>query len=126
ADGSVIVGTGNSGIGSEAFRWTSGGGMAGFGLLSNSGGSNATAVSADGSVVVGTGSIGSGNEMAFRWTAAGGMIGLGYLPSVCRDDGSRRPEVDVGDGHDVNWRFGWRSCPSRRTRYIAGWLRHRR
>ena len=63
ADGSVVVGVGRiiaSGGPSEAFRWTSGGGMVGLGDLP--GGnyqSGASGVSADGSVVVG-GSVGIG------------------------------------------------------------------
>ena len=79
ADGSVVVGRGNSASGGEAFRWTSGGGMAGLGDLS--GGdfySRASGVSADGSVVVGYGVSASGGE-AFRWTSGGGMAGLGDL-----------------------------------------------
>ena len=53
-DGSTIVGVSNSTSGSQAFRWTSGGGMQGLGDLS--GGqflSDAYGVSANGSVVVG-------------------------------------------------------------------------
>jgi probable HAF family extracellular repeat protein len=78
ADGSVIVGQSNSGSGAEAFRWTSGEGMVGLGVLRGTY-SSALGVSADGLVVVGTGSSMSGNE-AFRWTAGGGMVGLGGLP----------------------------------------------
>ena len=32
-DGSVVVGTGSSASGSQAFRWTAGGGMVGLGFL---------------------------------------------------------------------------------------------
>jgi probable HAF family extracellular repeat protein len=83
ADGSVIVGNGDSGnsmIGTEAFRWTAAGGMIGLG--GPQGGirqSEATGVSADGSVVVGRSAAGSFYE-AFRWTAESGMTGLGDLP----------------------------------------------
>jgi probable HAF family extracellular repeat protein len=82
ADGSVVVGSSDSGfVGmSEAFIWTAAAGMVGLGDLP--GGavrlSTAHAVSADGLVVVGSGHSASGTE-AFRWTAAGGMIGLGDL-----------------------------------------------
>lgn len=80
ADGSVIVGVGNSSEGAEAFRWTVESGMVGLGDLP--GGtfqSQALAVSADGSVIVGTGRSGEGLE-AFRWTVESGMVGLGDLP----------------------------------------------
>ena len=59
ADGSVVVGFGDSGdsgdpVLTEAFRWTSGGGIVGLGELPGGGfGSVAYAVSADGGVVVG-------------------------------------------------------------------------
>jgi probable HAF family extracellular repeat protein len=73
ADGSVVVGFGNSDSGQEAFRWTSGGGMVGLGdLPGGSFGSIAYGVSADGSVVVGFGNSASGQE-AFLWTSGGGM-----------------------------------------------------
>jgi probable HAF family extracellular repeat protein len=79
ADGSVVVGGSVSPSGSEAFYWSSGGGLVGLGDLS--GGtfqSIALAISADGSVVVGNGDSSSGAE-AFRWTSEGGMVGLGDL-----------------------------------------------
>jgi probable HAF family extracellular repeat protein len=78
ADGSVVVGFGNSGSGVEAFRWESGT-MTGLGALS--GGpfsSSAYAVSADGRVVVGRSGSG-GYVEAFRWEN-GTMVGLGDLP----------------------------------------------
>lgn len=68
ADGSVIVGSGTSASGTEAFKWTSAGGMIGLGNLT--GGtfdSSASGISADGSVIVGRGYSSSGKE-AFRWT----------------------------------------------------------
>lgn len=83
ADGTTIVGTGDSSNGTEAFRWTIGSGMQGLNDLS--GGvfhSEAFAVSSDGSVIVGRGttSINGGlGEQAFRWTQVGGIAGLGYL-----------------------------------------------
>ena len=78
-DGSVVVGWSESASGTEAFRWTSDGGMVALGDLP--GGdffSHAHGVSADGSVVAGEGVSASGEE-AFRWTSAGGMVGLGNL-----------------------------------------------
>ena len=97
ADGSVVVGGGNTQVGPEAFRWTSGGGMVPLGPRQQDGffSSAANDVSGDGSVVVGSGSNNSGLE-AFRWTSDGGMVGLGNLPggyfqsaaSGVSDDGS--------------------------------------
>ena len=76
ADGSVVVGYGNSGSGNQAFRWTSASGMVGLGDLA--GGefkSNAIALSADGSIVVGSSSsaLNSYYGEAFYWTESGGM-----------------------------------------------------
>ena len=76
--GSVVVGVSTSASGTEAFRWTSAGGMAGLGDLPLGGfSSTANGVSSDGSVVVGYGD--RGVTEAFRWTQAGGMVGLGDL-----------------------------------------------
>jgi probable HAF family extracellular repeat protein len=77
ADGSVVVGWGNSSNGDRAFRWTAAGGMQDLGSLMLGTMSRAFGVSADGAVVVGE----SGNR-AFRWTAAGGMQSLGTLPGA--------------------------------------------
>ena len=64
----------------EAFRWTSGGGMVGLGELAGGESfSDATGVSADGATIVGDSASASGRE-AFRWTSGGGMVGLGDLP----------------------------------------------
>lgn len=52
ADGTVIVGFGDSSGGYQSFRWTETGGMVGLGNLPNASG-NAVAVSGDGSVIVG-------------------------------------------------------------------------
>ena len=82
ADGSVVVGYGNSALGEEAFRWTQATAMVGLGDLP--GGfftSWAFGVSADGSVVVGWGTSNLGEDgEAFRWTQATAMVGLGDLP----------------------------------------------
>ena len=69
ANGSVVVGRGNSANGFEASRWTQATGMVGLG------GGVAYGVSADGSVVVGQ--SGGGGFQAFRWTQGTGMVGLG-------------------------------------------------
>ena len=83
ADGSVVVGQGNTDVGDkgEAFRWTQATGMVGLGDLP--GGATygfAQGVSGDGLVVVGA----SASEFTtgiygepFRWTAETGMVGLG-------------------------------------------------
>ena len=74
ADGSVVVGWGDTPAGSkQAFRWTLGGGMVGLGDLS--GGiflSEATDVSADGAIVVGSSNSVLGTE-AFIWDSTNGM-----------------------------------------------------
>jgi len=91
ADGSVVVGhsiapgaaPGQGSNHTEAFRWTSAGGMKGLGDLPGYSLSQsiASGVSADGSVVVGRGNLNVDNfNEAFRWTEAGGMVGLGDLP----------------------------------------------
>jgi probable HAF family extracellular repeat protein len=106
ADGSVVVGYGNSGTGFQAFRWTQATGMVGLGYLpGGSFSSAADGVSADGSVVVGYGNSGTGFQ-AFRWTQATGMVGLGYLPggessgaSAVSADGS----VVVGHSRDFGF-----------------------
>jgi probable HAF family extracellular repeat protein len=90
ADGSIVVGGSDtsdpqSGDLFEAFRWTSGGGMVGLGLLPGGFRSTAYAVSADGSVVVGQGESAAAPEAfgeAFRWTSSGGMVALGLLPGA--------------------------------------------
>ncbi|MEX2308599.1 MAG: PEP-CTERM sorting domain-containing protein [Pirellulales bacterium] len=76
ADGSVVVGYGNSASRIEAFRWTQTGGMIGLGDLP--GGdffSTAFAISADGAIVVGQGHSALGYE-AFFWDSAHGMRSL--------------------------------------------------
>jgi len=102
ADGSVIVGVGDTDLGSEAFRWTANNGMIGLGDLP--GGdffSRARGVTNDGAVVVGFSQSGLGQE-AFRWTEATGMIGLGDLPgsffSSRASDVSADGSIIVGGG----------------------------
>jgi probable HAF family extracellular repeat protein len=89
ADGSVVVGSSSHSFSaSQAFCWTSTGGMVGLGDLAgglfNSG---ATAVSADGKTVVGGGTSTSGTPPA-RWTSSGGWVSLGKLPSSGFFDGN--------------------------------------
>ena len=87
ADGSVVVGGSTYSVYgyTQAFRWTSDGGMVGLGyppgepLVEPF--STATGVSGDGLVVVGAGSFDYRySDEAFRWTSGGGMGGLGDLP----------------------------------------------
>jgi uncharacterized protein with beta-barrel porin domain len=71
ADGSMVVGTTESGVIFQAYRWTAQTGMVGLGPTEPfSGGSSASDVSADGSVLSAT--IIGGSQAA-RWTAATGF-----------------------------------------------------
>ena len=79
ADGSVIVGYGNTARGQEPFLWTQASGMTGLGTLpSQVVQTVARAASADGTVVVGSGLSDTGNAI-FRWTLSGGMQGIAYI-----------------------------------------------
>jgi probable HAF family extracellular repeat protein len=91
ADGSVVVGYSNTAsTTSQAFRWTSGGGMVGLGFLQGGSASIAYGVSADGSVAVGWADVPSPQfgavHQAFLWTAGGGMVNLGVLPGAFESD----------------------------------------
>ncbi|HWP30628.1 MAG TPA: hypothetical protein VNK96_02740 [Fimbriimonadales bacterium] len=78
-DGKFIVGEMSNGAFTEAFRWTSEGGLVGLGdLPGGSFRSIAWGVSGDGSIVVGESNSANGIE-AFRWTESDGMQGLGDL-----------------------------------------------
>jgi probable HAF family extracellular repeat protein len=104
SDGSTAVGFSYTGAGTEAFRWTSGGGMVGIGDLP--GGafhSIANGVSADGSTIVGhssSSSSGGIDSEAFVWTS-GGMIGLGDFPSPDTGIFSSRSSDVTDDGSFV-------------------------
>jgi probable HAF family extracellular repeat protein len=77
ADGSVVIGYSNSGVGMEAFRWTRRGGMVGLGFP------EAFAASADGSEVVGYHFVAGGAEPV-RWSLNGGLQGIGNITEcVC-------------------------------------------
>lgn len=80
ADGAVVVGFSQATNGnSEAFRWTSAGGMTSLGLLPGGNSSGALGVNADGSVIVGSARRPSAfvpsiqDTVAFRWTSSGGL-----------------------------------------------------
>jgi probable HAF family extracellular repeat protein len=117
-DGSTVVGQGTSASGTEAFSWTSGGGMVGLGDLA--GGdivSRAYAVSDDGSIVVGESSStasGINRTEAFIWSG-GGMIGLSDLSGGNFDSEARGISADgstvVGIGTSASGveAFSWTS-----------------
>jgi probable HAF family extracellular repeat protein len=81
ADGSIVVGYGQSLNGIEAYRWTAETGIVGLGVLPGAAWfqSFAEGISSDGSVIVGRSNSALGGE-AYRWTAEGGMESLGTLP----------------------------------------------
>lgn len=98
ADGSVVVGMGDTGTHREAFRWTQETGMVGLGdLPGGDSWSIAEAVSSDGSVVVGVSESALGRE-AFRWTEATGMVGLGDIPGGIFES---RAHAVSDDGHVI-------------------------
>jgi probable HAF family extracellular repeat protein len=108
ADGSVVVGSGRSAGGNEAFRWTSAGGMVGLGEL---GGGNflsiAYGVSADGSIVTGWSTSASGEE-AFYWAGECGMLPIGDLPGGGHKNYGHASAIS-SDGSTV---VGWGSSAS--------------
>lgn len=115
ANGQFVVGQSSSSFGTEAFSWSSSGGLIALGdLPGGSFGSVAHAVSADGSVITGWGHSGSGQE-AVRWVGNAAPMGLGDLSGgsfgsralAVSADGS----VIVGDGHSSLGReaFRWES-----------------
>jgi probable HAF family extracellular repeat protein len=69
ADGTVVVGESASANGTQAFRWTAGGGLSGLGFLSLADPySSARAVSANGAVITGSSNDAGGVRRAYRWT----------------------------------------------------------
>ncbi|MFT3836646.1 MAG: hypothetical protein QM723_06590 [Myxococcaceae bacterium] len=88
ADGTVVVGTSNSGNATcpgqqdEAFRWTAATGMTGLGdLPSGCFYSYAYAIDADGSVVAG-GATNTLSNTAAAWTADGGWLDFGVAAEI--------------------------------------------
>ncbi|MEA2700763.1 MAG: hypothetical protein QOI66_5034 [Myxococcales bacterium] len=80
ADGSTVVGYGNTAIGQDPFSWSAETGkMIAQGAVPNAPCAGVLTVayanSGDGKTVVGTG-LGNGGTVIFRWTAASGMVGL--------------------------------------------------
>jgi probable HAF family extracellular repeat protein len=71
SDGNVVVGESESTSGTQAFRWTSGGGMVGLGFLSMADPwSSARGVSSNGSVIAGSSRDASGVVRAWRWSGS--------------------------------------------------------
>ena len=74
ADGSVIVGSGVSDDGAQAFRWTEATGMVGLGVPAGWYSMSAESVSGDGSIIVGE-ALG-GDYRAFIWDESHGWRNL--------------------------------------------------
>lgn len=106
-NGAVVVGTNNS----QAFRWSSGGGLVSLGALPGGFSSEALGVSADGTVVVGYSSSASGTQ-AFRWTAGDGLEALGDLAGGNFESIAYRVSADgsvvVGFGNSASGREAMR------------------
>ncbi len=116
ADGTTIVGEGNSEAGREPFRWSLSSGMVGLGGLPGQAVNGiARSTSANGDVVVGQTRIGVSGTMAFRWSSGTGMEALGDLPGGatfsaafdCSADGT----TIIGSSASVNGNeaFKWRA-----------------
>jgi probable HAF family extracellular repeat protein len=120
-NGRVVVGTGQSDYGDEAWRWTQREGLVPLGFI---GGeyppSRAMGVSRDGLVIVGTSRSPEGTQ-AFRWTPLRGMVGLGTLGGTIFEshayDVSACGTVVVGQSHGPN---GWEAFRwTRRTGMVG-------
>jgi RNA polymerase sigma factor (sigma-70 family) len=126
SDGSVVVGFGFSGEGTQAFRWTEAEGMVGLGdLPGGKFSSRAWDASLHGEVIVGASASSEGIE-AFRWTGDEGMVGMGFLSR----EGSPEDEIEseayavsadgatiVGDSHSA---FGQEAFRWTRTEGMMG------
>jgi probable HAF family extracellular repeat protein len=98
ADGSTVVGKGDSKNGSEAFRWSLGK-MQGLGCLLEGRMnfySEAVACSSDGKIVVGNSGHSNGERKAFIWTEEDGMKSLGDLEGELKSN-----VIGVSDGGRV-------------------------
>lgn len=82
--GEFVAASHNTGVGTEAVRWSAAGGIELLGSLTQPGfspKSHAEAISADGSVLVGYSQVdGSLDYAGFYWTGNGGMINIGRVP----------------------------------------------
>lgn len=79
----IVVGTGNSATGQEAFVWSAAGGMVPLGMMPGFTSSRGGDISADGTTVTAWSVVGN-NPVIFEpfiWTSGGGREGLGAYPS---------------------------------------------
>ena len=109
ADGTVFVGTGVSGRGSEAFVWTRTGGFQGLGGLPGSGACFGNGVSANGDFVVGHCTVSASGNTPFIWSKANGMVALPRLPGATQaiaEDVSADGTVVVGGSSSSNSTLG--------------------
>jgi probable HAF family extracellular repeat protein len=105
SDGSVVVGSGTTLLGKQAFRWTQSTGIVSLGNVHDNSfkESRAYNVSTDGMVVVGSGDIGPGpnSSRGFVWSKDSGMVNTGSLDGSARSEAwaiSADASVVVGDG----------------------------
>lgn len=105
ADGSIIVGIGESTSGNEAWRYHVA--TSTFEPLGDLPGGQfaswAYGVSADGNTVVGQ-SYADADQQAIVWTPQGGMVGLGYLPTLPGSTPASSAEAANADGSVI---VGW-------------------
>lgn len=84
SDGSSVVGESESASGTQAFRWTSAGGIAALPFLSAASPfASARAVSGNGAVVVGSSHDAAGVERAVRWSGGAPVAFAGQSCSSC-------------------------------------------
>ena len=105
SDGKIIVGTGKTENGSQAFYWTEETGMVSLGNLADISFNESLAygISGDGKVIVGAGDVGSSwdTHKGFVWTQEYGMTLIGSLNGSERYEAfsaSNDGSVIVGDG----------------------------
>jgi probable HAF family extracellular repeat protein len=81
SDGTVIVGSGDSGT--EGWYWTAADGFRGVGRFSSGGLSVPRAASANGAVIVGDANVsGNSNRLAFDWRGTGTIETIGDIPNA--------------------------------------------
>lgn len=125
ADGTVIVGDSDNGMGSIlAYRWTEGTGMIALpGLGGNN--SQARAISADGSTIVGQAEDAALIANAYRWREDTGMESLGILAGhdwsradAVSGDGS----VAVGTSYATGTSTAFRWSEDTKMQSVSNWL----
>ncbi|CAN7561589.1 autotransporter domain-containing protein [Devosia sp. LjRoot3] len=125
ADGTIIVGDSDNGMGSIlAYRWTEGTGMIGLGHLGG-GHSFANAISADGSTIVGRSLDAENTVDAYRWREDIGMQSLGTLAgdvsshaTAVSADGS----VIVGRSFSPGTNTAFRWTEQTQMQSVSDWL----